>query len=363
VTAEITLEQLDADPHPILAALRPVGWVPALNGWLVTGREAALQAMRDAETFTVDDPRFSTGRVVGPSMLTRDGAEHARHRDPFAEPLRLAAVRARFVPLVEAEVDALIDGFEAEGHAELRRRFAGPLAARVVALLLGLEAADVSTMLGWYDAIVASVTGVAAGEPPSEGGAAAFESLRDTVEPELGSTADLSQAEVVSNAAVMMFGGIETTEGMIANLLYHLLRYVGGPVEASLYANAVEESLRLEPAAAVIDRYATRDVELAGARIREGDFVEISLAGANRDPAFFPDPDRFDVNRENARHHVAFAHGPHVCVGMHLARLEAQTAVERLFDRLSALRLDPARPSAPRGLVFRKPPTLEVLWG
>ena len=363
MTAEITLEQLDADPHPILAALRPVGWVPALNGWLVTGREAALQAMRDAETFTVDDPRFSTGRVVGPSMLTRDGAEHARHRDPFAEPLRLAAVRARFVPLVEAEVDALIDGFEAEGHAELRRRFAGPLAARVVALLLGLEAADVSTMLGWYDAIVASVTGVAAGEPPSEGGAAAFESLRDTVEPELGSTADLSQAEVVSNAAVMMFGGIETTEGMIANLLYHLLTYVGGPVEASLYANAVEESLRLEPAAAVIDRYATRDVELAGARIREGDFVEISLAGANRDPAFFPDPDRFDVNRENARHHVAFAHGPHVCVGMHLARLEAQTAVERLFDRLPALRLDPARPSAPRGLVFRKPPTLEVLWG
>ena len=352
MTAEITLEQLDADPHPILAALRPVGWVPALNGWLVTGREAALQAMRDAETFTVDDPRFSTGRVVGPSMLTRDGVEHARHRDPFAEPLRLAAVRARFVPLVEAEVDALIDGFEAEGHAELRRRFAGPLAARVVALLLGLEAADVSTMLGWYDAIVASVTGVAAGEPPSEGGAAAFESLRDTVEPELG-----------SNAAVMMFGGIETTEGMIANLLYHLLRYVGGPVEASLYANAVEESLRLEPAAAVIDRYATRDVELAGARIRKGDFVEISLAGANRDPAFFPDPDRFDLRRENARHHVAFAHGPHVCVGMHLARLEAQTAVERLFDRLPGLRLDPARPSAPRGLVFRKPPTLEVLWG
>ena len=66
-------------------------------------------------------------------MLTRDGAEHARHRDPFAEPLRLAAVRERFAPLVEAEVDALIDGFEAEGRAELRRSFAGPLAARVVA--------------------------------------------------------------------------------------------------------------------------------------------------------------------------------------------------------------------------------------
>src|SRR5207248_4000575 len=205
VTPELTLEQLEADPHPALALIRPLAWVPVLNGWLVTGRDLALQVMRDAETFTVDDPRFSTGRVVGPSMLTRDGAEHARHREPFAEPLKLALVRERFAPLVEAEVDALIDGFEADGRAELRRSFAGPLAARVVAQLLGLETADTGAMLGWYDAIVASVTGVAAGEPPSEAGAAAFESLRDTVEPVLGASSRLSSGEVVSNAAVMMF--------------------------------------------------------------------------------------------------------------------------------------------------------------
>jgi cytochrome P450 len=360
--ADITLEQLETDPHPILAQLRPLAWVPVLNGWLVTGRELALQVMRDAETFTVDDPRFSTGRVVGPSMLSRDGDEHARHRDPFAEPLRLTAVRDRFTPIVEAEVDALIDGFERDGRAELRRRLAGPLSARVVARLLGLEAADTGAMLGWYDAIVESVTGVAAGRLPSDAGRVAFETLRDTVEPALESSGELTRAEIVSNAAVMMFGGIETTEGMIANLVLHLLVHVGGPVEPGLWPNAVEESLRLEPAAAVIDRYATRDVVLAGAEIRQGDFVEISLAGANRDPEFFPDPDRFDISRENARHHVAFAHGPHVCIGMHLARLEAQTATRRLFERLPGLRLDPDRPAAPRGLVFRKPPRLDVLW-
>ena len=118
----------------------------------------------------------------------------------------------------------------------------------------------------------------------------------------------------------------------------------------------------MEPAAAVIDRYATEDVELAGAQIAQGDLVTISLAGANRDPSFFPDPDRFDVRRENARHNIAFAHGPHVCVGMHLARLEALTAARRLFGRLPELRLDPERPTAPRGLVFRKPPTLDVLF-
>jgi cytochrome P450 len=353
----VTLEQLEADPHPVLAQLRPIAWVPVLNGWLVTGRELALQVMRDAETFTVDDPRFSTGQVVGPSMLTRDGAEHARHRDPFVAPLRLAVVRERFAPLVEAEVDALIDQFEANGHAELRRELAGPLAARVVAKLLGLEAADTSAMLGWYDAIVESVTGVAAGNPPTPAGAAAFEQLRATVEPALESAGDLTPTEVVSNAAVMMFGGIETTEGMIANLVWHLLTYGGEPS-----ANALEESLRLEPAAAVIDRYATRDAELAGASIRKGDFVEISIAGANRDPATFPDPDRFDPQRENAKLQVAFAHGPHVCVGMHLARLEALTAAERLFARLAGLRLDPEHPTAPRGLVFRKPPRLDVVW-
>jgi cytochrome P450 len=126
--------------------------------------------------------------------------------------------------------------------------------------------------------------------------------------------------------------------------------------------NAIEESLRLEPAAAVIDRYATRDVSFGGADIGSGELVRLSIAGANRDPDVFRDPDRFDVRRHNARLQIAFAHGPHVCIGMHLARLEAHTAVGRLLDRLPGLRLDPGHPSQPRGLVFRKPPALHVAW-
>jgi len=128
-----------------------------------------------------------------------------------------------------------------------------------------------------------------------------------------------------------------------------------------LAANAVEESLRLEPAAAVVDRYATADVSLGGARIRRGDFVSVSLAGAGRDPAFFPDPDRFDVHRPNARQHLAFAHGPHFCLGAHLARLEARAAMLALL-RLPGLRLDGSRSAGARGIVFRKPPELHVRW-
>jgi len=379
--AAVTLEELDADPHPLLARLRerePVSWLPALGGWLVTRRELALQVMRDPATFTVDDPRFSTGQVVGQSMLTLDGAEHGRHRDPFARPFRLDAVQDRFTAFVTAETDRLIDAIEPEGGAELRRSFAGPLAVAVVAHALGLQDADTASVLGWYDAIVAAVTGVAAGDPVAAAGREAFAALRASVEPMIDRDPDssliaaaandaggLTRAEVVSNAAVLMFGGIETTEGMIANAILHLLAHPDqlALVEAdrSLLPNAVEESLRLEPAAAVIDRYATRDVRLGGASIRGGELVTVSIAGANRDPDSFPDPDRFDVRRENARYHIAFAHGPHVCIGMHLARLEAHTAVGRLLERLPRLRLDPAQPTAPRGLVFRKPPTLHVL--
>jgi cytochrome P450 len=382
VGAAVTLEELELNPHAALARLResePVSWLPALGGWLVTRRDLALLAMRDPATFTVDDPRFSTGQVVGPSMLTLDGAEHGRHRDPFARPFRLDAVRERFTALVEAETERLIDAVEPRGRAELRRALAGPLAATVVAHALGLEGTEADRMLGWYDAIVDAVTGVAAGNPVTAAGREAFAALHASVEPMLdrdpgaslvaaaaSEAGGLTRNEVVSNAAVLMFGGIETTEGMIANAILHLL---ANPEQRALlardrglFAAAVEESLRLEPAAAVIDRYATRDVVFGGAPIAQGDLVTISIAAANRDPAEFPDPDRFDVRRENVRHQVAFAHGPHVCIGMHLARLEAQTAVERVLDRLPGLRLDPERPAAPRGLVFRKPPALHVVW-
>jgi cytochrome P450 len=382
IGAAATLEELEADPHPLLARLcehEPVSWLPAIDGWLVTRRELTLLVMRDPETYTVDDPRFSTGQVVGQSMLTRDGAEQKRHRDPFARPFRLAEVRERFTAFVESETDRLIDAIEPAGRAELRRSIAGPLAVAVMVRTLGLANTDTGRVLGWYDSIVDSVTGIAAGKPMTEAGREAFEELSASVEPLLerdastslvaaaaGDAGGLTRPEVISNVAVLLFGGIETTEGMIANLIFHLL---SNPeelalVEAdrSLLPNAVEESLRLEPAAAVIDRYSTGDVELAGAAIGQGELVELSLAGANRDPSFFSDPDRFDVRRDNARYNVAFAHGPHVCIGMHLARLEAQTAMRRLLDRLPGLRLDPDQPSKPRGLVFRKPPTLHVLW-
>jgi cytochrome P450 len=382
IGAAATLAELEADPHPLLARLRarePVSWLPALDGWMVTRRDLAMQVMRDPGTFTVDDPRFSTGQVVGPSMLTLDGEAHRRHRAPFAGPFRLDAVRARFTGPVQEETDRLIDAVAASGEAELRRELAGPLAAAIVAHALGLQQAGTAEVLGWYDAIVGSVTEITAGGGPTEAGRRGFEALRAAMEPALDAAPEtslvaaaasdaggLGRGEVVSNAAVLLFGGIETTEGMIANAIAHLLAHpdqlAAVRADPPLLSNAIEESLRLEPAAAVVDRYATRDTELAGAPIRKRELVVVSIAGANRDPAVFPEPDGFDVRRPNAKLHAAFAHGPHVCIGMHLARLEAQTAVANVLERLPGLRLADAAAPAPRGLVFRKPDALRVRW-
>jgi cytochrome P450 len=377
--AAVTLQELERDPHPALARLRgeqPVAWVPALGGWLVTERALVLQAMRDPQTFTVDDPRFTTARILGASMLSLDGPEHDRHRRAFAAVFRLDAVRTRLEPIVAAGCDRLLDALEPAGGGDLRRGLAGPLAVAAVAHAIGLDDAEPSRVLDWYGAIVEGVSRLTAGKPAGDGAATAFARLSESVHDALRRSGPgsplataaeaLAPGELAANVAVILFGGIDTTEGAIANLVLHLL---SNPdqlslvrADRSLVPAAIEESLRLEPAAAVVDRYATRDVELAGASIRRGDLVTLSLAAANRDPSVFPDPDRFDVLRPDLRLQVAFAHGPHVCLGMHLARLEARVALERLLDRFARLRLDPQRPSAARGLVFRKPPALHALW-
>jgi cytochrome P450 len=374
IGASASVEQLTADPHALLARLRaaePVSWLPALNGWLVTRHDLALQVMKDAATFTVDDPRFSTAQVVGPSMLSLDADEHARHRAPFSRQFRPREIEDRFGDFVWAECGRLVDGFVATGRAELRRALAGPLAVAVMADALGLDSTDAKRVLAWYDAIVSAVAEISAGHAPDPVGAQAFGELRAHIEGSAAKPSLLAEAaqalalpEVVSNAAVLMFGGIETTEGMIANLVLHLLTNPSQMdivrTDPARIPDAVEESLRLEPAAAVVDRYATRDVELAGASIARGDLVTVSLTAANRDPAVFDRPDDFDLLRPNLRHQLAFARGPHFCLGIDLARLETRVAVETALDRLPGLAL--TDPATPAGLVFRKPDAVHVRW-
>jgi len=379
IGATVTLEQLDHDPHPVLARLRttePVSWLPALQGWLVTRHDLAMAVMRDASTFTVDDPRFSTGQVVGPSMLSLDGENHARHRAPFAAPFRPTPVKDRFAQPAADQANHLIDGFADQCRAELRREFAGPLAASIMARALGLDQGEVQNMLGWYDGIVAAVTDITAGQEVPARGRDAFTALSTRLSAVIGDDtqllgaaathSDLTHDQVISNAAILLFGGVETTEGMITNALLYLLEKPAATeaeqAKPTRLDAAIDESLRLEPAAAVVDRYAATQTTLATANIRKGDLVRVSIAAANRDPAIFEHPDQYIPGRPRARRHLAFAQGPHVCLGIHLARLEARAGLTALTQRLPHLRLDTDHPSRVEGLVFRKPPTLHARW-
>ncbi len=296
IGAAVTLDELDRDPHPVLARLRghePVSWLPSLDGWLVTRHDLVLAAMRDPETFTVDDPRFSTGQVIGPSMLSLDGAQHTRHRAPFTGPFRPAAVRERFTEATAREAERLVDELAPRGRGELRRGFAGPMSAAIVTRALGLEHGEARDVLGWYDAIVTSVTEITAGRGATREGEAAFAALSERLKSVIGAERDsllraaasnrtLTHSEIISDAAVLLFGGIETTEGMIANAALMLLarpdQLALARSDRAMLDAAIEESLRLEPAAAVIDRYATRAVALGGARIAAGELVRLSLA-------------------------------------------------------------------------------------
>src|SRR4051812_17840964 len=200
IGAGVGLAELSGLAHPVLARLRdtePVSWLPALDGWLVTRRDLALGVMRDTKTFTVDDPRFSTRRVVGPSMLTLDGADHERHRAPFARAFRLGEVRERLGRLVEGGAERLVAamapaggggadrwvaGRARGGRAGLRGEFGGPLAVGVMGHVLGLGDADRREVRPWYEAIVTAVTAVTSGEAVPDAGRTAFAGLKATVE-------------------------------------------------------------------------------------------------------------------------------------------------------------------------------------
>ena len=379
--ADVTVEQLSADVHPLLHQLRaesPVVWIPAIERWLVTERELVLEALLDVTTYTVDDARFTTAQVVGPSMLSTDGAAHARHRSPFALPFRRNASVDGFAGFTRRTATELVDALLLEAAngdpVDLRSGLAAPLAVETITNALGLVDASTDDLLTWYGEIVAAVEAVTAGNTPDAGVAAAFDALdvavrRSLDEPTsviagIAARSNLTTAELVSNTAVMLFGAIETSEGMTSNALVHVLDRPEVMAQLrerpELVDQAVEESLRLEPAATLVDRYVTKATCLGDVELPEGAAVSLSLAGANRDPAFFADPDRFDLRRANVGHHLAFVHGPHACIGMHLARLETAAALKAILAVLGDVKLVQPAAAQPAGLVFRKPESVQV---
>jgi cytochrome P450 len=153
----------------------------------------------------------------------------------------------------------------------------------------------------------------------------------------------LNEVELRSTAGLVLVAGFETTVNLLGNaialLTAHPEQLERLRAEPGLWANATDEALRLDPPVLLTGRFASRDTTVAGRPVRKGAPVLTVLAGANRDPAVFADPGRFDVGRSNARDHLAFSAGRHHCLGAQLARMEGEVGLRMLFDRYPDLRL------------------------
>jgi cytochrome P450 len=175
----------------------------------------------------------------------------------------------------------------------------------------------------------------------------------------------MSRPEIVANTKLMLSGGLQEPRDVIALAMWAVLSHPEAHrdvlADRSLVKAAVEETLRWAGPVGTSTRQTTRPVTLAGVDLEAGELIGAVLSSANRDPRRFTDPDRFDVHRKEGQH-LAFAAGPHFCLGAWFGRHLARVSMETLLERLPGLRVDPERPVTLRGWEFRAPDSLWVTW-
>jgi cytochrome P450 len=268
---------------------------------------------------------------------------------------------------VERIVGATLDTLPADGRAfDLMADFCVPIPIDVIASILGVDHSRLGEFRAWSEGVIQVLNPFRSPEQTSQMEAAA-EALNAYFSAELAERrraprddllsdmvrlqaegADLSDDELRINLQALLVGGNLTTTDLIGNavrlLLTHPSELAKLKADVGIVNAVVEEALRYEPPVDATGRIAPRDMEIAGCPLKPGQAITPHLRAANRDPEVFEDPHRFDVSRKH-RSHVAFGGGAHICIGAPLARLEAQVALARLFQRFPDLRL--AEPDAP----------------
>ena len=350
--------------------------------YLLLGREVASIALEDDARFSSSPAGEAMRPFMGRTILEMEGAEHLRHRKLVAMAFRPKQQLRWEDELVKPLMHELIDDFYDQGKAELVGQVLYRYPIQVIARILGMPREHADQFQRWAIAIITSST-----DP--ERGKAASTALTEFLKPILAERradpqddliSDLVRAEidghVLSDEEILPFllllmpAGGETTYRATGNLLHTLLSRpdVLARVDAdrSLVGDAIEEALRWEPPLLMVARSPKVDVELQGQVMPAGALVIPCVGAANHDPSVAADADEFDLDRGKTAH-LTFGNGPHMCLGMHLARMEMKVALETLLDRLPNLRLDPdaaasAEPPHIRGMTFRSPTSLPVVW-
>ena len=380
------------DPYPELAQARREHPVQRLDMsamphdedkpvFFVYRFDDVARVLRDDETFSsAHIIELIMGDVMGEHiMLGMDNPAHGRYRALVSTAFRQKQLARWEDELVRHTADELIEQFAPRGRADLVPEFTFPYPTKIIAGLLGLPREDYRQFQRWSIAILnfhskrdqaieASreiqdyLTGILAERraDPRE------DIISDLAHAELDGER-LSDEEIYSFVRLLLPAGVETTYRSTGNLL-HLLLSHPDQLDAvrrdrSLVPQAVEEAIRFETPLLNITRMATKDTEVGGVAVPAGSTLLLMNAAANRDDQRYPDPERFDIFRRDPKPHISFGSGPHVCIGMHLARLEMRVALNLLLDRLPNLRLDPAADDPHiRGQVFRSPTSLPVLF-
>jgi cytochrome P450 len=369
-----------ADPYAVLAGLpvaeAPVFYAPSIDYYVVTRYADIEQVYRDPISYSAAVAQAPLAPLVAqaqqillagghrpqPSMVSLDEPAHARLRKPAARAFSATRVNA-MVPTIRRVAAGLLDAVADHHEVDVVAALAFPLPATIVFALMGVPEEDHARLKRWcgYRAALSWGRPDPADQVDIATNIAAYRAyLRELVDAKATARADdltsdllaihdenpdrLARAEIASILFSLSFAGHETTTGLIGNTVRRLLEepsrwdaVVGGPTE--LVAAAVEETLRYDPSVPVWRRVTTRPATLGGIALPEGAKLFLWLAAANRDPAVFADPDRFDPHRANNEQHLAFGRGIHYCLGANLGRLEARIAVEELARRFPRLRL------------------------
>jgi len=389
LSAEVLADPFAAYQYAL--AHHPVHTVPGSGLTIVTSYALVAEATSRIDDFSNDFSAILAGtRSSDPdvtavlergwpqrnTLLTADPPDHTR----FRKLVNLAFSMKR-VDALEAHmrgiVTGLIDSFIDDGQCEFVGQFAMPLPVQMISEQIGIDRTDFATVKRWSDAFADRLGGMISKERELECAAEVVEFqhalkakidarraaptddlLSDLVNARVDGERPLDDAELLSIIQQLMVAGNETTTSSLAGGLVQLIRNPEQAdkvrSDASLIRNLVEEVLRTESPTAGLWRVVKRDTELGGVPVKGGTMLMLRFAAANRDPAKFEDPDRFDVERKNANAHLAFGRGIHMCVGNMLSRKELAVAFDELLKRLDRIEIaDETALSYPPNMLLR----------
>ena len=357
--------------------LHPDVTMAGLPSWLVLGYDAVEKIFLDPATYSNKTYERNLGISFGRSVSTMDAPEHPRYRKIFQKAFLPNAVAAWGESLVDPVVASLMDAFVGRGHADLVQEFTHHYPFQIIYRQLNLPPEDVRVFHKLAIAQTVTMFDVPHGTEASRKLGIYFQALLDERRHRPGDdlVSVLAQSEVdgerlpeeilISFLRQLVNAGGDTTYRATSILLAGLLanpdQLDAVRKNRALIPQAIEEALRWDGPVLIATRTPTVDTELGGVRLPAGACLSVASGSANRDPSRFEDPDRFDIFRDRRHRHFAFAFGPHVCIGQHLARVEMTRALNAILDRLPNLRLDPDTP-APRiqGIMMRAPRHIHV---